>query len=454
MNVLPVDEPIGPHLWAHPQMRAALARRDISKVYRLLGSAGVSQRHIAALTDQNQSEVSDIAQGRQVQAYDVLARIADGLGIPRGYMGLAYTDPTARRLANSIRPNAQEDACMERRTFLGVVSKIVMGAALTTAELDLISTVPRDTPIPRRVGDTEITQLQVVTRALRVHDATHGGGSCREAILGHAQWAESLLSASCSDVARPRLLAELAQIKTLAGWAAHDLGLATEARQYLSQAVQTTRDADDPAHSAIVLYYLGRVPLDNGDPAEAVKLFQLGQIAAQDSRFAAPVAFLLANQAVAYAHLGDSRQAMTALRRAEDEYARTVSDQHPPEFTRMFDQTALNTAAGRVHSQLGLADQAHRDQAVARLHHALADETGRGRQRAFNRAWLATCLLADGNPAVGAQIGIQAVSETREITSPRLIDQLAPLHAQTRRYPHHSDVRQLAHDLRLLRVSA
>lgn len=169
-------------------------------------------------------------------------------------------------------------------------------------------------------------QVRVVTQALRVHDAAHGGGSCREAILGHARWAESLLTASCSDDVRPRLLSEVAQIKTLAGWAAHDLGLATEARQYLSQALRTTQDANDPAHSAIVLYYLGRVPLDNGDPAEAVKLFQLGQIAAQDAGVATPVAFLLANHAVAYAHLGDSRQAMTALRRAEDMTTDAISD--------------------------------------------------------------------------------------------------------------------------------
>jgi predicted XRE-type DNA-binding protein len=85
VNVLSVDQPIGPQLWERPRMRAALARRDIGEVYRLLGAAGVSQRQIAALTGQNQSEISDINQGRQVQAYDLLVRIADGLGIPRGY---------------------------------------------------------------------------------------------------------------------------------------------------------------------------------------------------------------------------------------------------------------------------------------------------------------------------------------------------------------------------------
>lgn len=451
MNVLPASEPIGPHLWERPQMRLALARRDISEVYRLLSAAGVSQRRIAALTGQNQSEVSDINQGRQVQAYDLLARIADGLGIPRGHMGLAYTDATTQRLATSHGPITREDAWMERRNFLGLVSKIVMGATLTAAEIDLLAAAPRDTAVPRQVGNVEITQLRVFTSVLRNHDAAHGGGSCRDAILAHTRWAESLLTAECSDTARPDLLAAIAEAKTLAGWTAHDLGLAKEARQHLTQALQTTQQAGASAHSAIVLYYLGRVPLDNGDPIEALKLFQLGQIAAQDSRSATPVAFLLANEAVAYAHLGDARQAMTALRRAEDEYANASDEDQHPEFIRLFDQVALHTAAGRVHSWLGLTDSNHRCQAITRLNRALADpSTGRGRQRAFNAAWLATSLLADGDPTSGAHLGSQALDAAQGLSSPRLLAALAPLRTQARRYPHHPDVRQLAHDLEQL----
>ncbi len=71
-------------------MRAALRVRDIGGVYRLLQRAGVAQRRIAALTGQSQSDVSEILSGRQVISYDLLSRIADGLGVPRGYLGLAY----------------------------------------------------------------------------------------------------------------------------------------------------------------------------------------------------------------------------------------------------------------------------------------------------------------------------------------------------------------------------
>ena len=68
-------------------------------MYRLLQRFGVSQRRIAALTDQSQSEVSEIIGGRRhVVSYDLLVRIADGLGVPRGWMGLS-SHATARTMA-------------------------------------------------------------------------------------------------------------------------------------------------------------------------------------------------------------------------------------------------------------------------------------------------------------------------------------------------------------------
>lgn len=75
--------------FTHPDMRMALSNRDVGAMFRLLQRHGVSQRRIAALTEQSQSEVSEILAGRRVQSYDVLVRIAEGLGVPRGVMGLA-----------------------------------------------------------------------------------------------------------------------------------------------------------------------------------------------------------------------------------------------------------------------------------------------------------------------------------------------------------------------------
>jgi hypothetical protein len=89
---------IDPAVWIRDDMRRALARRDIATVYRILQRHGVAQRKIAALTDQSQSEVSEIVAGkRRVVAYDLLTRIADGFAIPRGWMGLASDDDPPSR---------------------------------------------------------------------------------------------------------------------------------------------------------------------------------------------------------------------------------------------------------------------------------------------------------------------------------------------------------------------
>jgi transcriptional regulator with XRE-family HTH domain len=69
-----------------------LVSRDIAQLFRFLQNHGVSQRRIAALTGQAQSEICEILAGRTVTSYPVLERIALGLGIPRGRLGLAYDE--------------------------------------------------------------------------------------------------------------------------------------------------------------------------------------------------------------------------------------------------------------------------------------------------------------------------------------------------------------------------
>jgi len=59
------SSPVTPDNWERQEMRDALANRDVSSVYRQLRRVGVSQRQIAALTGQSQSEVSEILKGRQ-----------------------------------------------------------------------------------------------------------------------------------------------------------------------------------------------------------------------------------------------------------------------------------------------------------------------------------------------------------------------------------------------------
>jgi transcriptional regulator with XRE-family HTH domain len=92
LRTLPPLEAIPEWVWSTPLMLMALARRDIAGVFRQLQQLGLSQRRIAVRTRQVQSEVAEIMSGQRViVSYDLLVRIAHGLGISRGLLGLAYT---------------------------------------------------------------------------------------------------------------------------------------------------------------------------------------------------------------------------------------------------------------------------------------------------------------------------------------------------------------------------
>jgi transcriptional regulator with XRE-family HTH domain len=103
-------------LWETPDMRAALAARDVTRMYRLLQKHGYSQQRIGAMTGQSQPEVSAIIHGRRIMAYDVLCRIADGLDIPRGHMGLAYADNASSGGSAPAGTERQEPLAVPRQS--------------------------------------------------------------------------------------------------------------------------------------------------------------------------------------------------------------------------------------------------------------------------------------------------------------------------------------------------
>ncbi|MGH3806734.1 MAG: helix-turn-helix domain-containing protein [Pseudonocardiaceae bacterium] len=104
-------EPIDPAVFERADVRAALAGHDIGAVYRALQDVGVSQRRIAALTEQSQSEVSDIVHGRAVHDYRVLVRIAEGLGIPREWMWLSGSAYSAGAMVGDLPEGVDEERC-------------------------------------------------------------------------------------------------------------------------------------------------------------------------------------------------------------------------------------------------------------------------------------------------------------------------------------------------------
>ncbi|MEU8197707.1 helix-turn-helix transcriptional regulator [Microbispora amethystogenes] len=409
----------------------------------------MSQRAIAARTGQSQSEVSEIvANGRQVMAYDVLSRIADGLGIPRGYMGLAFDVSSARPAAPAPRQGDEDE---QARRLLAHAAQVTVGAIEGDVRQWAEPLPDVATPLPGRIGMADVAQVESVTRALRALDYQQGGGVCRDAVVAQLAWSQRLLHTSCSpDVVR-HLHRALADQHNLAGWTSFDVGLYGSAIDHLARALEQAKHAGDPSLMANILYRMGRVQLHRGRVQETLRFFQLGQLCAQDANCERTVAMLCANEACAYALLGNAELALKSMTRARDELDR-AHERPAPSWVNFFGHADLAASMGMVHAGLG---SAHLEAAVEHLTQALADrDIGMTRSRTFELTALATVYLKAGEMTSGVDTGHQAVTLAAEIRSTRVIDRLAPLQeAAMARAARHSDARELAQRISALRAA-
>ncbi|ASO17720.1 transcriptional regulator with XRE-family HTH domain [Actinoalloteichus hoggarensis] len=442
--------------WESQEMREALLKREISTVYKLLRKNGISQRQIAAATGQSQSEVSEILKGRQVMAYDVLVRIADGLGVPRGFMGLAYDEGTAIKVVGtSGDPQSEEDESVKRRKFLAHAAAVTVGAAVF-GEDEGWAPASDQTPIPGRIGVTDVRQIEAATSALRSLDSRHGGGFCRDAVIAQLRWAQQLLSAQRRDGIENRLFVAIGDLHNLAGWTSFDTGLIDSARGHFSRALEFARRGGDDSLVANVLYRTGRLYLHHEEPNEALKLFQLGQMAAQNTGSQLTTAVLCANEAWAYAKLGMERPAKNLVNMAKDMFERSERTD-PPGWVRFFDETDLYAMIGAIHTELATKDDAdpkHSRIAINSLTRAINDYGGvPTRNVAFQCTMLALNHLIEGDIDQGASMGALALDASEHVRSKRVFDRMRPLEDLAQKRSANPMSRELAERIRSHRVA-
>jgi transcriptional regulator with XRE-family HTH domain len=257
-----------------PAARRALAGRDIGTVYRLLTEAGITQRQLAELTGQSQSEVCEVLKDRRVMGYDVLLRIAEGLEMPRGWMGLAYDEVT-----ESSDPTVGEevvDEDMRRRALLAAASVALLGAPVLGEVLAIPTPPNTPTPLPSRLGASDIGALKKLTAQLRTVTRTYGGGA--DMVTTVANRSRQLMLVPANDSTKAELGSTLADLHTLAGWCCVDSGLHDQARAYFATAMDLAASAGDGVQVASALRHAGIHMRDEGAYNDGLKACQLGLI--------------------------------------------------------------------------------------------------------------------------------------------------------------------------------
>ncbi|MGH3717490.1 MAG: helix-turn-helix domain-containing protein [Pseudonocardiaceae bacterium] len=399
--------PIDPEFFEDDEVRAALANRDIRALYRLLQRVGVSQRQIADLTGQSQSEVSEITlKGRQVLNVQVLERIADGIGIPRARMGLSYGEDAP--------PAVEEvDENMKRRIMLAatVATAVNPGAQALVEPIQL--PLPPEEPLPSRLDMFHVHAVRTATTQLRGMARYHGGhgGLFSAAATLYTRW----MHVPATETIKAQLAAALAELHTEAGWACYDSGV--DGRGHFTRALGLADVARDTYGVANAAWNTGLTLVLSGHPNDALKFFQLGQfrlwcsphnkptLATQrtdDPRIPILTAQLNRQSAAAYAVMKGSDEANRYLAKAHDKW----------EPADVWERASADLDTAGIQLDLGHLDTAEQLAASA------VDTYGKGNRRDRTAAELlrAEVHIRAGEPQ-GLTLAHHAINEVRTLHS-------------------------------------
>jgi len=263
-------------------VRPVLAERDIAALYLLLKGEGITQRQIAELTGQSQSEVSEILAGRKVLSYDLLVRIAEGFHVPRELMGLSYGEHSAYGGQGTLAdPPQGVNTEMLRRRLIELGAGLALGApaaklAPLLKRLELPDPAP--VPLPSQLGAVHVAKVRDLTR--RLGDARRVHGPDPEVSGAAAAWARRLLDVPGTDAVRKALMVAVAELHIEAGWEAFDAGLYDRAMCHYGHALKLATETGDAYCQAVALNRAGLATVEYGDPNEGLKLLQVGTVTA------------------------------------------------------------------------------------------------------------------------------------------------------------------------------
>ncbi len=430
---------LGPEFLNDDQVQAAVAALDIGMLFRLVNRLGVSQRQIAGLTGQSQSEVCEILGGRQVVNVHVLRRIADGLGIPRARMFLGYGE-----IEPDPSPIPQEvDEDVKRR--------VLLAAGLSEPFLNLrsepiILPLPAaDEPLPTRLFMFHVRVVRTVTEQLRALTRYYGGqaGLFGDAVVRYRRW----MDVPATDEVKAHLAAALAELHTEAGWARYECGL--DGAGYFTRGMELADQAGDTYGIASAALHAGAALVRSGYPNDALKLFSVGTLRLggllpgkstratpppDDARLAILTAQLNRQSATAYAVMCGTNQAIRHLAEANGGW----EPQHA------FERAGANLVNAGIQLDLGQLDTAEQSAASAARTY---NEGHHRRGRTEAELMLAEVHVRTGEPQ-GLALARHAIAEVGALQSVAVRrERLIPLAIALEARPG-TDTRELARKAR------
>lgn len=404
-------------LLTDPEMIEACRVRDFARVFRLVKTrAGIYPSMIARRCDLTPSRVGEVIAGRrQLLHMDVIERIADGLRIPGGMLGLArreWETPQALAITEREAPQVPEPQAP---------------ASLPGPDVDSILALATRTTLSAATLEAFRSSIEDYWR----RDDQHGGEALRPAVVGQLRHVMGLLKENRPPSIQNGLYGIAAELARLTGWTYFDARQYNQARAYFTEALQLAKEIDARQFMANVLACMSLQATYQDRPADSLALVTAAQDQARSSTSTTPrvLSMLSMREAFAHATLGSRDGTHRAIGEAHRHFEQIRTTDPDPSWVAYFDEPKLIVDTGIAHGRLGEAATAEPLIADALRREAQANQRG----RAFHAFWLARTQLDQGKLDQACHTATQALETASAVSSERVTghlrefyDQLAP----------------------------
>jgi hypothetical protein len=308
------------------------------------------------------------------------------------------------------------------------------------------------TPIPARVGATEIEQIRTATQVFQSWSFTYGGGLAREAVMGQLRWSAGLLDATCPTRLRPELFSAVGTLADTTAYMALDAGAHEEASRVFRFALACAEQAKDWPLRATILTDMAVQAIWTGQPDEGLTLTELALVRADDRLTATEQAMLHTDQAKALAKMRRGNETLRAVGTADDHFAHSTPDNDPP--LMAYYNAAFHAGnTGFALFDLAILGHSPAQEATDRFTAAVAGlPTGCARPLARCQVKLASLTMATGDPLQAATLGHEALNAASAIRSRCASDDLRELARYAAAHQHLDEVAHLRHRIGTLLV--
>ena len=313
---------------------------------------------------------------------------------------------------------------VKRKQFIQTATGLGVGLILGGPLAALLET-SQPTPIPHRIGATEIEQVRTATRVFASWSRIYGGGLAREAVMGQLRWSAGLLDATCPARLRSELFCAVGYLANVAGFMAVDANAHEEAGRVYRFALACAEQADDWHLRAEILSSMAKQATWMGQPDEGLTLAGQGLIR-PDRLTAIERSLLHTDQARALAKMRRVGETLAAVGAADDHFGHaTPADASP--YMPYYSNARHAQLTGQALFDLALLGVRDPRKATNLLEMAAAGQPDYPGSRAICLTKLASLTMATGDPLQAAAIGHQALDIAGTIRSRRAIEELREL---------------------------